>query len=587
LEKAMTVLNDMTVVLGGDAGQGMESSGAGLARALTRAGLHVFAGPDYHSRIRGGHNFYTVRVAPNEIASHRSHAELLLALTKDTVTVHSDEMSPGAGVLFDPSLGVDEAGLRASGLRPMPVPVLQMGVDAGDKMMANTALLGAAAGVTGWGLTEMEGVIRQNFGRKNAALAEANLTAAAAGHDFAKAHFGADYPWRLQSQAGSKRLTLGGSQAICLGAVAAGCRFAAGYPMTPATPIMEWWASHASKYGLVFKHAEDEIAAINMAIGANYVGVRAMTASSGGGFSLMVEALGLAGMVEIPLVVVEAQRAGPSTAMATRTEQGDLLYMLHASQGEFLRIVMAPGTVEQCFSCGWRAFNLAEKFQTPVIIVIDQFVAHFIRSMEKSALDFGGVRIDRGALLTAAELDELPLPYERYAITPSGISPRAVPGHPRGVYSATSDEHSPDSHMEESSANRVAMQRKRLAKSAGALLEMNGPTLYGPAEAPLALVCWGSTYGPVREAVDELIAAGTPARMVHFCDVWPFPAAAAERALARARRILAVEGNLSGQFAWLLRAETGIKVHGLVSRYDGRPFTVEDILAGVQAPAGN
>jgi 2-oxoglutarate ferredoxin oxidoreductase subunit alpha len=584
---AMTVLNDMTIVLGGEAGQGMESSGAGLAKALTRAGLHVFAGPDYHSRIRGGHNFYTVRVAPHEIAAHRSRAELLLALTKDTVAAHVDEMSSGAGVLFDPSLGVDEAALTDRGLRPMPVPVLQMGADAGDTMMANTALLGAAAGVTGWGLTEMEGVIRENFGRKNAALAEANLKAAVAGHDFARAHYGSDFPWRLQGRAGPQRLTMGGSQAICLGAVAAGCRFAAGYPMTPATPIMEWWANHAAKYGLVFKHAEDEIAAINMAIGANYVGVRAMTASSGGGFSLMVEALGLAGMVEIPLVVVEAQRAGPSTSMATRTEQGDLLFMLHAAQGEFLRIVLAPGTVEQCFVCGWRAFNLAEKYQTPVIIVIDQFVAHFVRSLDRSALDFGAVRIDRGALLSAADLDGLEQPYERYVITPSGISPRAAPGHPKGVYSATSDEHSTDSHMEESSVNRVAMHQKRLAKSAGALAEMSGPTKYGPSDAPLALVCWGSTYGPVREAVDELNAAGTPARMVHFCDVWPFPGAAAERALSGASRILAVEANLTGQFAWLLRAETGIKVHGLVSRYDGRPFTVEDILAGVRAPAGN
>jgi 2-oxoglutarate/2-oxoacid ferredoxin oxidoreductase subunit alpha len=583
----MTVLNDMTIVLGGDAGQGMESSGAGLAKALTRAGLHVFAGPDYHSRIRGGHNFYTVRVAPKEIAAHRSHAELLLALTKDTVTEHAGEMSAGAGVLFDPSLGVDEAALRARGLRPMPVPVLRIGEDSGDKMMANTALLGAAAGVTGWGLTDMEEVIRQNFGRKSAALAESNLKAAAAGHDFAKAHYGAEFPWRLKSLVGSSRLTMGGSQSICLGAVAAGCRFAAGYPMTPATPIMEWWASHASKYGLVFKHAEDEIAAINMAIGANYVGARAMTASSGGGFSLMVEALGLAGMVEVPLVVIEAQRAGPSTAMATRTEQGDLLFMLHAAQGEFLRIVMAPGTVEQSFECGWRAFNLAEQFQTPVIVVIDQFVAHFIRSVDKSALDFGAVRIDRGALLTVEELDELTEPYVRYAITPGGVSPRAVPGHPKAVYSATSDEHSRDSHMDESSENRVAMQRKRLAKTAGALAEMAGPTVYGPADASLALVCWGSTYGPVHEAVDELNATGTPARMVHFCDVWPFPAAAAERALVGARRILAVEGNLTGQFAWLLRAETGIKVHGLVSRFDGRPFTVEDILAGVQAPADN
>jgi 2-oxoglutarate ferredoxin oxidoreductase subunit alpha len=577
----MSVTNDMTFILGGDAGQGMESSGAGFAKALARDGLHVFAGPDYHSRIRGGHNFYSVRVAPQEVTAHRSTAELLLALTSDTVDAHVGQLSSGGGVLYDPTLGVDEASLRSRGLRPMPLPAVQMAADAGDKMMANTVLLGAAAGVVGWRLDAVERVITENFGRKSADLVTANLAAARAGRDYAQQRFPADFPWRIAPDGGASRLLLSGSQALCLGAVAAGCRFMSGYPMTPATPIMEWWAAHAARYGLVFKHAEDEIAAINMAIGASFVGARAMTATSGGGFSLMVEGLGLAGMTEVPLVVVEAQRAGPSTAMATRTEQGDLLFLLHASQGEFLRIVLAPGTVQQCFECGWRAFNLAEKYQTPVLILIDQFVAHFVRSLDRSALDLDAVTIDRGALLTEAELDALEAPYERYAFTGSGISPRAIPGHPKAIYASTSDEHTPASHIDESAANRKRMHDKRLSKRTGALQEMRPPTVYGPPDAALALVCWGSTHGPVLEAVDVLNASGQSARMVHFCDLWPFPASHVESALRGARRIVSVEANATGQFAWLLRAETGIRTDGLISRYDGRPFVVEDILSGL------
>jgi 2-oxoglutarate ferredoxin oxidoreductase subunit alpha len=305
-----------------------------------------------------------------------------------------------------------------------------------------------------------------------------------------------------------------------------------------------------------------------------------MTATSGGGFALMVEGLGLAGMVEVPLVVIEGQRAGPSTAMATRTEQGDLLSLIHASQGEFLRFVLTPGSIHQCFEATWRAFNLAERYQTPAIVVIDQYVAHFVRSVDRGELDTDGVVIDRGSLLSPDQVDGLTAPYQRYELTASGISPRALAGRPGSVYAATSDEHTPDSHISEEVADRVAMHGKRLAKMTGAREEMLPPTRFGPDDAPLALVCWGSTLGPVQEAVEELNAAGNPARLVHFCDLWPFPAAAAMAALKGARRIVSVEANATGQFAWLLRAETGIKVDALVSRTDGRPFTVEDVISG-------
>lgn len=570
--------NDMTFILGGDAGQGMESSGAGFARALVRDGLHVFAGPDYHSRIRGGHNFYTVRVSPHQVSCHRRKAHLLLALTKDSVDLHLNDLNSGGGVIFDPGTGVNASEIATRGLRPVPVPAAAMAKEAGDVKMANSALLGAAAALVGWDLGAIGQVMTENFGRKNAALAEANIRVAQAGADAALRENGGAFPWRIEPVKGQRRLLLGGSQAVCLGAVAAGCRFVAGYPMTPTTPILEWWGAHGPRLGLVLKHAEDEIAAVNMAIGANYVGVRAMTATAGGGFSLMVEALGLAGMLEVPVVIIEGQRSGPSTSMATRTEQGDLLSVLHAGQGEFLRIVMTPGTVSECFECTWRAFNLAEKYQTPVIVIIDQYLAHFLRSLNADSIDLDGVRIDRGTLLDDADLAALMSPYERYQVTPDGVSPRALPGHPKAVYAVTTDEHLPDGHISEDAANRIRMQKKRLAKTEAALKEMRPPTAYGPADAPLALVCWGSSYGVVREAVDELNAAKMPARLVHFADVWPFPAVAAAAALQGAKRIVSVEGNASGQFAWLLSAETCIKSDALISRFDGRPFVVEDIL---------
>ncbi|MGB9299973.1 MAG: 2-oxoacid:acceptor oxidoreductase subunit alpha, partial [Anaerolineae bacterium] len=275
----------------------------------------------------------------------------------------------------------------------------------------------------------------------------------------------------------------------------AGCKFVAGYPMTPATPILQWMAAHGERYGVVVKHTEDEIAAMMMVIGAAHAGVRAMAPTSGGGFSLMVEALGFAGMAEIPVVIVEGQRPGPSTGLATRTEQGDLLFVLFASQGEFPRIVLAPGTVEESFQAGWRAFNLAEKYQCPVIILSDTFLANSVRTLETDALDFAGVQIDRGALLTDEDLDRLEGEYLRYAYTESGVSPRALPGHPKAVFQATSDEHTPDGHITEEPEPRRRQVEKRLRKLEVALEDMDGPVRYGPPQAELTLIGWGSTYG--------------------------------------------------------------------------------------------
>jgi 2-oxoglutarate/2-oxoacid ferredoxin oxidoreductase subunit alpha len=332
---------------------------------------------------------------------------------------------------------------------------------------------------------------------------------------------------------------------------------------------------------VVTKHAEDEIAAICMAIGANFAGARAMTATSGGGFSLMVEALGLAGMCEVPLVVVEAQRGGPSTGLPTRTEQSDLLFVLNASQGEFPRLLLAPGTIEEYFACGWRAFNLAEKYQTPVLVLSDQLLAASLRTLDPGALDLENVVIDRGKLLSREELDALTEPYKRHRFVEDGISPRAVPGHPKAVYATASDEHDEFGHISEDAENRRRMMQKRMQKQELALQEMGPPSCYGPGEASIVLTGWGSTYGVLREAVDRLQGR---ARLVHFSDLWPFPAAAARSAL-EGGSLVVVENNYTGQFARFLRSELCIPIHHSIRRYDGRPFSPGDVLVGLQEVA--
>jgi 2-oxoglutarate ferredoxin oxidoreductase subunit alpha len=497
--------NHMTLKIGGEAGQGVESSGAGFAKALARSGLHVFGLQDYMSRIRGGHNFYQIRVNSEPLYTHDEAIDLLIALVPETIERHRDEIVPGGGLVYDERFEVEREALEEQGIKPFPLPLLGIAEEVGKPIMANTAALGAAAGVTSFAFEHMASVIRDNFAGKGDDVVDANLEVARRAYDLAEERYAKGFDYGLEAVESPARMVINGNQAFSLGALLAGCRFMSAYPMTPATSIIEWMSAHAERYGLVTKHTEDEIAAICMAIGANHAGVRAMTATSGGGFSLMTEALGLAGMTETPLVIVEAQRPGPSTGMPTRTSQGDLLFMLHASQGEFPRIVLAPGTVEGCFEAGWRAFNLAEKYQCPVIVLYDNFLANSVRSIERSNFQFENVSIDRGQLLSSKELEELSEEYKRYRITETGISARALPGHPKAVFMASSDEHTGDGHFEdEDPENRIKMVQKRLRKLDVAREEMRGPALYGPEEADTTLLGWGSSYGPAREVVDRL-----------------------------------------------------------------------------------
>lgn len=582
-------MNDeaITIRIGGEAGMGLESSGAGFSKALTRGGLYVFGLPDYYSRIRGGHNFFSVRVAPYPLYSHAEPIHILLALDLETVRRHVRYVVPGGAVVYDAKEDLPDD-LRRSDVNFCPVPLTALAEEKGGQaVMRNTLAFAVAAGLIGFDPTYIESVVRDNFARKGQAVVDANLRVVEAGID-AGCTFQTDFPFRVEAVPDApRRLILNGNEAFALGALAGGCRFVAAYPMTPGTPVLHWFAAHAEEYGVVTKHAEDEIAAINMAIGAAYVGARALVPTSGGGFSLMVEALGLAGITETPVVIYNAQRPGPATGMPTRTEQGDLLFAIHASQGEFPRFVLAPGTVEGSFRAGWRAFNLADRYQTPVIVLSDHYLAAAYRTVEPDALGFDEVTIDRGALLTPEDLDGLDEPYRRFRVTDSGISPRATPGHPNAVWTTTANEHDELGAINEEPDNRVAQVDKRMRKLRGMGREVEGPTRYGPEEAELTLLCWGSTYGPAREAVDRLNAERPGrANLLHFHDLWPFPVEATRTALEHAKRTIVVEGNATGQLEALLRTHLGYVVDGSVRRYDGRAFTPEHVVSRLSGLSG-
>ncbi|HZR99881.1 MAG TPA: 2-oxoacid:acceptor oxidoreductase subunit alpha [Chloroflexota bacterium] len=578
----MPIVNDLTIKIGGEAGQGVESSGAGFAKALARAGIWIYGLQDYMSRIRGGHNFYQIRASDQEVWTFRDAVHMLLPFTPEAVERHWREVVPGGAVLHDTSIKFDPAPLRERGLKLFGLPLLKIAEEqGGSRIMMNTAALGAVAGITEFDFAYIDDIITTNFKRKGGPIVEGNLKVARYAYDVAREQFAADYEWKLVARPGPQRMLLNGNQAIALGAIAAGCRFISGYPMTPATSILEYMNSKAHLFGIVCKQTEDEISGILTAIGAAHAGVRAMSATSGGGFSLWAEALGFAGMTETPLVLVDSQRGGPSTGLPTRTEQSDLAFVLHASHGEFPRIVLAPGTIEECFHAAARAFNLAEKYQTPVIIMQDLTQSNSIRSIDKDRLDFEAVRIDRGALLTGEELDRIE-DYRRHLVTESGISPRAVPGHPNAVYVTTGDEHTEYGFITEESDERRAQMQKRMRKQELAVQDMRLPLRYGPEDADVTFVGWGSTYGALREAVDVLNLDGPRANLLQFTEIWPLDWEQVRAQLDAARSLWLVEQNYTGQLGNLLRAYTGKAMDKRILKYDGRPISADEIVASVR-----
>jgi 2-oxoglutarate ferredoxin oxidoreductase subunit alpha len=560
-------------MVGGEAGQGVQSVGFLLAKVFACGGYHIFADQDYESRVRGGHNFFRVRVSDGKVDAIAEDLDILIALDMDSIELHRPNMVNEGIIIFD---GEKIKGVSGNNGSLLSVPLEKMAEEkAGDKLMLNTVALGAALSAVNYNLDMLNTVLVDHFGRGE--VGNRNIAAAKAGYDYVQSERKGKFR-KIKPISEAKRMLLTGNEAISLGAIAAGCKFMAAYPMTPASSIMEYMAAKSKDFDLVMVHAEDEIAAINMAIGAAYAGVRAMTATSGSGLCLMVEGIGLAGITETPVVIVDGQRPGPAVGLPTRTEQGDLQFVLHAHHGDFPRAVLAPATIEDAFWVTVKAFNWAEKYQLPVIILTDQHLASSHATVD--SLDLSQVTIDRGTLFSEKKDD--PLEYKRHRVTKSGISARAFPGLGKALVVTDCDEHDEEGHLTEDVEERTAQVQKRLRKLLSLKQEIGTPQRYGLKKAETSLIGWGSTYGAIREAVDILRKEGASVNMLHLNELCPFPAKAVADVVSKARNSYVIENNATGQLSRLIKAETGYDVSGRILKYDGRPFTPAYIAQAVK-----
>lgn len=563
---------DYCIKIGGEAGQGVQTVGELLASAFSKMGYHVFTHQDYESRVRGGHNFYQIRVAAERVMSSTERVDIIVALDKASIDLHGPELREGG------MLAYDAAAVKQTFDNPafIDIPFRKIATDHGGAVYANTAATGAVFGMLGMKTEVLETLLRERFHKKGDPVVEANINSARAGFDYAKDNC-RKCKFVAAATNASEKMLITTPEALAIGALASGLKFYAAYPMTPSTDIMNNIASRALKCGAIVEQAEDEIAAINMAIGASFAGVRAATGSSGGGFALMQEGVSLAAMTETPIVIFDAQRPAPATGLPTRTEQADLFYIIHAGHGEFPRVVFAPGSPRQALHLTNKAFDISEKFQIPAFVLIDQYIGDaqwtYDEPFDPAKLVYHDYRLRSHDLEGVKE-------YKRYAFRDSGVSPMAVPGDCGGhLVVADSDEHDEEGHIIEDAQTRIRMVQKRLHNKLGAIKNSISPPLhYGKKTAEVLLCGWGSTYGVLKEAVDALNKRGRKAAMLHFSEVYPLPNSNYVDILKRAKTSVCVEGNATGQFARLVKAETGFEFKRLITRYDGRPFSVDYIL---------
>lgn len=567
----------ITWKIGGEAGFGIMSTGEMFARACMRAGLNVYTYPEYPSLIRGGHNTVQVTASPQPLTSHRAQLAILVALNRETIDRHLSELSPQGVIIYDTTdrtfADFQPTAISRHDVQLLGLPMEKLAMAGGGmKLMRNTVALGASCALLDIPTDHLTEIIRDTFGHKGEAVVKLNVDVLTVGYQAVTVEQRQACPWSITPQPHPvDQVLLTGNEALALGAIQAGCQFFSGYPMTPATSILQYLAQHGPTMGIVVRHAEDEIGAVNHAIGAAYTGVRAMTATAGGGFSLMTEAVGMAAMTEIGIVIVEAQRGGPSTGLPTWTEQADLRQVLHASQGDFPRIVLTPSSHRECFTLMQEAFNLADLYQTPVIVMTDKNLAENYRNLRLD--DFPVLPINRGKLWSPNS-QTAPGAYLRYREDiPDGVAPRSLPGTPDGLFLANSDEHDEFGYSNEDIDHRLGQMNRRARKMSSLQAKVMPPRLYGQSNAPLTIVTWGSTAGAVEAAIDLVDAEhGLKANAVIITMLAPFPATAVTAQLKTSQRTVIVEGNQGGQLAGWIRQQTGLTFDHSINRYDGRPF---------------
>jgi 2-oxoglutarate ferredoxin oxidoreductase subunit alpha len=566
-EDAAVIVNQLKLLAGGEAGDGVFAVSDMLALMFARAGLEILTTQTYSSRIRGGHINASVRVAEREILSQGDELDLLIALDLETVELHRKTVRDGGIILYDNSQGeIDLGDLERRHVTVFPIPARKIAREKlSAPIMKNIVMTGAALTAVNFDPTFefLGGLVRERFLSKGEKVVAKNMEAAAAGQELIRQ---ANKPvnYRMEQRERPRKMLLQGSDAVSFGALVAGCR------------SMEYLVAKFPQYNGVMVQAEDELSAINMAIGAAFSGARSLAASSGPGIALMIEALGLAAVTETPLVLVDVQRCGPSTGMPTRMEQADLNLLLYGAHGEIPRIVIAPSDIEECFYQTIRAFNLAEKYQCPVIIATDQYLSQSQRTTWP--FDLSKVIIDRGWLQTNDELNNLTSPFRRYLITDRGISPRSIPSQEKGIFKTTGVEHVESGNATENPDARTRMMKKRFLKLDTFRREdMQPPKIFGNPDSDITIVGWGSTKGVMLEVIDRFRQEeAIDLKLMQVLDIWPFPDQAVADVLHGSRQIVVVENNFTGQMANLIRQQTGIECSKVV-KYNGTPFSPKEL----------
>ncbi len=544
----------------------------------------MFTYNDYPSLIKGGHNTITIRADSDNVFCQSHDLDLVLALNKDAALLHQNLLTSGGAIIYDgEKIVLTDAEKTRSGIKFISVPMLSIAVKAGNPIYLNTVGMGTLFGFLDMDLEILNALLRKAFASKGGLVISKNLEVAKLGFDYVKQNYAESFKIKIQKQSPKKDVLISGNDAVCVGAIRAGVKFVAEYPMSPSSSVLHFMASHEREFGLIVKHTEDEIAAINMIIGASFAGVRSMTATSGGGFSLMVEGLGLAGLSETPIVILEVQRCGPATGLPTYTEQADLIFAINASQGEFPLVVVAPGDVQECFDYGFEAFNIAERVQTPVIILSDKYLGEATCTLPR--FDDSKLRVDRGKI-ASDEMMEKAVNFKRYELTSDGVSTRCFPGQKNGMHVCSSYEHDETGFTSENPQNRVEQIGKRARKLDLISESVLAPKIIGDATADTTIVCWGSTKMPALEALKLLKADGIKARVLQPIFLNPFPAKKVRQVLDSSKHVMLVEGNSTGQLGRLIHEQTGVLIEHAFLKYDGRPFEGVDIANRVKKIIG-
>lgn len=575
------ITNNLTWKIGGEAGFGIMSSGMIFGKSLMRHGLSICDYVEYPSLIRGGHNLYIVRASAEEIFSPVTELNLLVALNIETITLHEHELSPGGGVIYDNET-VKEPGFTRSDIAIFGVPLMRLARENnGEPVMMNGIAVGASLALLQADFAVLTDIFTEMFGRKGQEVVDLNVKIAKAGYDYITEHYRQEFGWQVTKiESAPKRMLISGSEAVGMGALKSGLKFFTAYPMTPINSLLAYLAGLAEKYSIIYKQPEDEISGVNMAMGASFAGVRSMTATSGGGFALMVETIGAAAMTETPLVVINGMRPGPATGLPTWTGQADIRFVLHAAQDEFPRVILAPGDPQEAFYLTHEAFNLAERYQIPVIIQVDKNLME--SHWSQLPYDTAGLKIDRGKLLSDEAAAEIGDDYKRYRLTVDGVSPRKIPGQPGKPFLAGTDEHSEDSLFNEEAEMRVKMMNKRMKKLQHILTETKEPHMYGPPDAGLTIVGFGTTKLAVLEALKTLNSKGAVTNYLHYTTLWPLHVTKLQELAQKGQKLLAFEGNYSGQFSGLLFEHSGVSIPRIMVKYDGRQFFPEEVIEHTQ-----